>query len=213
MRVLVVVGLAVALTAASAFGSEATITITTPGSTLVGAAHEIDASAVPDPFYVDIDVQCDDGSGMSAFFLTLTGPSSLVLAPAETFYGNILNYAGTYATGASRNSGFADLGWDQSLAGACAFLGGPLPQGGGPLDWFQTIYADPTPVFASNGWAAWGELSGTVTPGMVIGGTDEGVGDSDFAAANVTLVPLNIVPEPAGVLLLLAGLPFLRRRR
>ena len=209
MRSILIV-LAVALLAAPAFGqNSATMKLTTDGAAQVGDEMQIDPALVPGPFYLDIMIEGATDANLTAFQLTLTGPANIVLAPASTLFGNTLNYAGQYANYAARAGGFASLGWDMSATGSVVFPGGPLPQAGPPADIVGTIPAGTT---ASQGWVAWVQLDGAL-PGDVITATGVAIGDSDFQPMTVEVIPLRITPEPTSMLLLLAGLPLLRRRR
>lgn len=218
------------------------ISIRTPGSTFVpgGGCDGIDANVIecvdlleanPDgTFYVDIDVSCftpgpdPQPVGMTAFQITLAGCDGLNLSAPVTMMTNVLNYAGTYAGWVGINpragDGFANRGW--SMTDGLQWAAGPLPMGGPPANQVGCINMPAAP--ATNGWAAWAEVSttGLSCPTCCCIGarqeltSDVGMGDANFDGlprANITVIPLCIIPEPATALLLLAGLPLLRRRR
>jgi hypothetical protein len=228
MRGLLVCAVVAALVA-PVFGGESqhtgVIEITTPGAQLgVGCqgqeAYVIEWCDLPSPtFYVDIYVSSTDVGGMSAFQLTLTGCDGLNLHAATTYYGNVLNYAGQYAANSERGGdGFADKGWD--MVNALAWSAQSLPMAGPPAEQVGTVNAG-AGVFGQNGWAAWAKLDTPTEPCeelpcCCIDAADLGMGDSNFDGlplANIQVIPLCILPEPATALLLLAGLPLLRRRR
>ncbi len=222
------VGLVVAVLAVPVFGSSATISIETPGSVYDPNGHCCPQAPMQDAnvidcndlqlngdgnWYLDIVITCDDPAGMSAFGITLGSNCDLCYLGMEEMMGNILNYCGAYSAYASR-PGMPDNGWSQG--DGIQIMAGCLPMAGPPDDQVGTIYDT---AMAQNGLAAWLEMLpvvcvdpfccciGACPPGSAV------VGDSNFMACDVTLIPLCITPEPASALLLLVGLPLLRRRR
>ena len=219
MRCLVVsVGVVLLATASAlAAGHSATMSIETAGSAYDPGTgmNEIDCEALPNPFTIEIIINSDDTTGMTAFGVTMTSNcEGIQHAAMETTwippYGPLLieNYNG--ANGWAKANG--------TNVGA-----GTLPMAGPPTEEVGTInigdvtYPVPDYIWGANGMAAWLELTLSGDPCdficCVIDGMDAYVGDSAFDAMDVTVVPLHIVPEPASAVLLLLGLPFLRRRR
>ena len=228
------VGLVVALMAVPvlAAGNTATISIETPGSVYDptgdcvtgGPANVIDCNDLQlngsGNWYLDMYVDCSDT--MSAFQLTLgSNCDDICLLAMETLMGNVLNYAGAYSNYASR-PGIPDNGWAQAAdlvvqpTPGCLPMGGPDPVGGNH-DMLMTLNSGPMAV---SGIVAWLEMLPVAcidpyccciyeTPPI----TGASVGDSAFDPAAVSVIPLCITPEPASALLLLLGVPLLRRRR
>ena len=226
MRVLIV-GLGVALLAtAPVFGYSTTVKLSTPGAVFTpgGGCSGEDAYVIAcedltaGTFDLNIDITCDDPGGMTSMQMTIQGCDGLAYSAAQVLMGNALNYAGTYAAMAGR-AGFVNLGWDQATASSLAWAAGSLPMPGPPAQQVGTICmydAEFNAIPASNGWAAWMEF---VTPDCedfvccCMVAPDAYVSDVTFSPTDITVVPLCITPEPASVLLLLLGAPFLRRRR
>ncbi len=227
------IGLVVALLAVPVYGQisaySATISIETPGSAFVAGggcqgqdANVIDCDALElngsGNWYLDIVVSCSDTSGMSAFGITLGSDcGDICYLDMEEMMGNILNYCGAYSGYASR-PGMPNNGWSQ--ADGIRVMAGCLPMAGPPDDTVGTIYGTAP---ATDGLAAWLEMTPLTCPvccciGACPPDTGAYVGDSGYERCevgygNLTVIPLCITPEPASALLLLVGLPLLRRRR
>jgi len=201
-------------------GVPATLSLTTPGAALVGGEYQIQYADVAGGFDIQVMLDSTDATGMSSFGLVLVGDSGFVLdAPNIDAYPVLGNY------NAANN-------WVNNYeSGAGYWLDGPLPMGAPTGDYYAgTIYkgtvAVPPPpktYWGLNGLALTMHISALPadpTQEYVIGVAPEGtyVGDSSFANAvpgdgTLSVIPLRILPEPVSALLLLAGLPLLRRRR
>ena len=234
MRVLIV-GLGVALLAtapvmAAGPSDWGIISLETPGSSYDptgncqtgGEANVIDCNDLDlngsGNWYLDIMVSSSDPNGMASFSITLGSPNCTPgYLGVETMMSNVLNYCGQYANYASR-PGMTDQGWD--MPNGVQFAAGSVPMAGPPDDTVGTITLGEEP-FAQNGQAAWLEMLPLDCIDPFCCCIDESggyynVGLSDYSNVrpeNVQISPLCITPEPASLLLLLVGLPFLRRRR
>lgn len=191
--------------------------IRTPGAVLVGNHWEYDVGpggTMAAPFYVDIDASCTHPEGMCSFELRLTGPEGMAYA-ASAKGGK--NYCGYYPMAEGR--GTVDHGWDQP--NSVSWNAGTMPAPGSPFNMYPMIGTINQGLgydvyWGVNGWAAWIKITSPVPAGSIIGGINQGIGDANFDGlleSNITVRPLWIVPEPVSALMLLAGLPLLRRRR
>jgi hypothetical protein len=221
-----VVGLVAAVPAmGQAERYHATFSISTPGAVYnpVSEMNEILFEDLAGPnFYVDISIDSTDPSGMSAFGITLTSNCPIEHLAMESYFGNALNYQGSYASYSTR--GGVDRNWSMATpADAILIPAGTLPMDG-PLVLEEISTINETGTFALNGLAVWMEMVKPLDPVDciidarygIVGNPDyvPYVGQSDFQPHSVSVIPLHvIVPEPMGALLLLAGLPLLRRRR
>jgi hypothetical protein len=105
---------------------------------------------------------------------------------------------------------YLDPGWDP-------WVGPPLPGGSGTLPlpglygWSPTGWVHTMDIFQMVLTVPAAQPFGTV----YVTATSATAADVDYSdwSIGVAPLPINIVPEPAGVLLLLTGLPLLRRRR
>jgi hypothetical protein len=177
-------------------------------------------------FYLEVilsyDAEDADPDGkMSAFQVTLTGCDGMNLqAPVTGGLGAIyaLNYLGALNVLSGRPA-LPNNGWAQTGT-MVSWPGGPLPQAGpdpvgGNHDMLASTEAG-SGLGTTPGMAVWAVLDKPDCQDFVcccITGEDVSMGDSNTEPIDVTLIPLCILPEPATALLLLAGLPLLRRRR
>lgn len=171
------------------------IDIRTAGAVQVGDHWEVDVGpggVLPANSYVDIYVSCTDPVGMSAFQVQLTGPDGLC-------------YAGS-GSGGYNPMNSDPRGWQ------------PWPRGCFPPGPIVGAFCDSgwEVPYGFNGWAASVRMLGAAPVGSTFGVINPAIVDhneNSAAPANITVRPLMITPEPASALLLLVGLPLLRRRR
>ena len=222
----------VSLLAIPVFGGNATLSIQataldgSPLSVLDGGVNKVDPALLGGAWFLDIVITGDEEqgddlvSGMSAFAITLNGPAALTYQAMEDFYGlQVNNYAGSpVPVPHSLRPVVPDNNWSNVPADCSLILAGALPMAGPPADEIGTIHEqdlDGTVHFAQNGLAAFLVMDGIAPDfaGAINDGGTAYVGDSLYQPTNLTVVPLSIVPEPVSALLLLIGLPLLRRRR
>lgn len=224
----------VALLAVPVFGQgesifDGTMDLTTAGAADMGTHWEIAAGDLADigggMFYLDIELSSTDAAGMASFGITLDSN------PTKLAYGAVTNndYTGYYSNYSTRFYGFGPgprNGWDNlnaaGLAAGTMPMPGPLANGEvGTINQQDNLptYTFEYAVAGLGGWVSVEIPDGstTVTIGPAAGETPY-VGDHDFqtmdtAFGNLNVKPLVITPEPVSALLLLLGLPLLRRRR
>ena len=218
----------VALLAVPVFGQgvfsrfHGTVELTTAGATDMGTHWEIAVGDLTDigggKFYLDIMVSSTDPEGMSAFGITLdSNPEKLAYDTISQW-----DYAGLDA-GNSTRPGMPNNNW--SNLDAYSIPAGVMPMPGPPYQEIGTIYQQNPFAFTLNGLASWVAVGiptgdANVTIGPSADAPQPYIGDHLFETMapsppfnNLTVKPLVITPEPVSTLLLLLGVPFLRRRR
>lgn len=194
------VGLAVLLMAGPALAwSGGAFVITGPGGVssyapAPGEVFDITVSIVPPAF--------DPGEAMAGWQLHLTAPSDYKLGKSQ---GTAYHFGPGVAAGWDPNQSVPFPMWSSTSDV-------PFPLtfnvGTGAVDIFTGITVG-GPVFTAKIVAP-----AVITPGVMISADDPRLGDTNFTDhTDVAIVGLQIIPEPVSMLLLLAGLPMLRRRR
>ena len=201
-------GLAVALMATTAFGATAHVTMTVGGS----------ADYTPAPgetFRVDVNITAD--APMSAWGCepidSLDAGYTVAATVLGGYYGNLaMNYSDDPPGPPVVNL----QGWDtNSFASAKSWPAGVVNDLnlGAPTDFRPGSAAVNLAAGATSGFAVYFMLTAPASDvETVILLEDVFAGDLAFNAMEVTYDPLNL-PEPTSLVLLLAGLPLLRRRR
>lgn len=161
----------------------------------------------------------DPMGGLGGYGMGFPGaPDGVMYAPMQTMWGGsqILNYADQPGDGMSAPPA-STFGWDCTSAWANTLLGGDLNTIPVVFDGLNyeagTVFAV-LGIPATSGLAFWLEV--TLLPVGTPEYTIDALGTvSDMAGANleVSFNGLTVLPEPASALLLLLGVPFLRRRR
>jgi hypothetical protein len=194
MRALVV-GLSVLLMAGGAFG-ELSYTITGPG----GVSSFAPTPGQVFPVTITIVKGAADSPDLSSWGLEINQVGGYQLAP---FAGATTVYAPGVAQG-----------WDPASApgGWSGSANAPFPIKPFEIPDSSHAYGAPGPVMTFN------VVAPATIPqtGSILGviGASTYMGNADFEDVLITSVtPLTLTPEPISALLLLAGLPLLRRRR
>ena len=213
MRSLLLFGVAVSLlVTATATANTYTLTGRVSGSAQ-GTGTDTYVPAPGETFVVDIHITMSETlkawQGDVALAGGASGYTTNVGVPAGAAGGHMSNYGYfSYVSYLWEN----DAGWDvpNSVSPDHATINPTYPALPNTVG---TIALDGN-VGASSGWAASFEITAPGTPGDIPGQLtlENPYGQKmDSDPADVTVVPLNL-PEPASALLLLLGLPFLRRR-
>jgi hypothetical protein len=220
MRKLLVVSVLLAA-AAPVFGvggKPSTMSLTTPGAVLVGNEYQIQYADVAGGFDIEVMLETTDGTGMGAFAVRLDGDPGFAYDMVD---------ANAYPTLANYNA--ANNWVNNAEGGAGLWLGGNLPMPAADPNYYcgtvykGTVAFPPPPVtyWGKNGLGVTIHISalppvGDYTIGVVADGsyiTDSSFNNAELSDTTLTVIPLHILPEPVSALLLLAGLPMLRRRR
>jgi hypothetical protein len=200
--------LAVVLIATTAYGQGATMTLTVGGA----------SSYEPTPgetFRVDISIASD--VAMSAWGGNPWDTAGAGYAIDATVIGGYYkNLALNYTNGAVPPP-VSPQGWDINTSVAEKWDAGIVNDMNTAGTLKMGTAAASFATGATSGFAAYimltapaAEVAGVVT---TIDLTDAYVGDLEFNNLPLEVVPLTLTPEPVSGLLLLAGLPLLRRRR
>ena len=162
----------------------------------------VDIAVLSDPIIVDVMIDAGDPPlTMKAAGITIDGVGNY--AASNLIYGAFVDtYMDNPAVPAANNA----AGWSTLISDVETLLGGPLPLSGGLNNEVSSLALGG----AGSGMLGWVELSGYGVGTYAAGGY---VGDMNDQGVPVTFTDLVITPEPASVLLLLLGVPFLRRRR
>lgn len=192
---------------ASAQGVTANVGVDTDGD-FMAEANEYDPGTGGLTF--DVVVSLDASFAMTAWGGAVEAPAGYTVAASQLVYGTwVVNYADNPVVVPPTNSS----NWAMTTAEAAQW-------GVGPLNGVIMSTLPPAGQTATSGFA----VTFTVTappdwaPGDTISFATGGdaaltIGDANFIDHAAAITPLVMVPEPASALLVLAGLPLLRRRR
>jgi hypothetical protein len=199
MRSLLLAGLLALMLTASA-SAQTDILLEARG---VPGGSVVDINDLPDPFILDVIIISDQP--MSGFSIQIGGTGHY-LAMTD-FYGMAsYNYADIIGPPPTNSSN-----WSTAMTDVIQLGENDLPMTGADAggDELGTIFGD---ALATSGLACWLEITNYQVGTIPV--TKGSVGDANgMPIPNVGLGELVITPEPASVMLLLLGVPFLRRRR
>ena len=173
-----------------------------------GYGSVVDINDLPDPFILDVIIISDEP--MSGLNIQIGGTGDY--AAMTDFYGMASN---NYSDDVVSMPPVNNAGWSNAISDVIQLGANSLPMTGADAggDELGTIFGA---ALATSGLACWLEITNydTEVYPIVIPVTKGKVGDFDgMPIPNVGLGELVITPEPASVMLLLLGVPFLRRRR
>jgi hypothetical protein len=206
MKKFLLVGLTVALMATVASAQTASLDV--PGDS-DGIPNGYDPGL--DGLTFDVVVELGAPFGMTAWGGAVEAPPGYTVAATVLIYGTwIENYADNTVAIPPTNSS----NWALTTADAAQWPAGPL-------NGIITSAQPPAGTYATSGFAVRMTVTapGDWAPGDTITYRTSGaagviaLGDENFVDHMPEITPLVMTPEPASVLLLLAGLPLLRRRR
>jgi len=178
------------------------------GATNLGSVVDIGQVAGGYTLVASIDMGADSGTA-TGFKVTLTGTGNYAAMVDWLDAGiGVENYADAYDTppfGAPRNTS----GWETANSQVVILPAGSLPMSGLGNDTLGSISDG-----AGSGFACYLTMENAVI-GEISSAADIALTGVTYPTGTVlpTVVPLVITPEPASALLLLLGVPFLRRRR
>lgn len=160
---------------------------------------------------LDVIITTDTPGGMTAASFGFNSPEAVSYVAFQNLYGSWCpNYADQTAGLPPVNT----AGWSVNLAdGAVVLPGGDINaiDADVPNVELSTIFGAGNAV---SGLFAWLEVDVTAAPAPYVIGIDGTVGNAQFQKIEgVVFNGLTVLPEPASAMLLLLGVPFLRRRR